>query len=65
MYHPARPLLNWCLQLSHLAVWAVSPLLQAMALMAGPAGANHAVRAYCLRSLQATPPEQVGLHWFL
>ena len=31
----AIPFLNWCLQLSHLAVWAVSPLLQAMALMAG------------------------------
>eukprot|EP00891_Asterochloris_glomerata_P007299 jgi/Astpho2/7299/e_gw1.00113.17.1_t len=47
-------------ELSHLAVWAVSPLLQATALMAGPAGANHTVRAYCLRSLQATPPEQVA-----
>lgn len=47
-------------QLTNLAVWAVCPLLQAMALMAGPAGAQPAVRAYCIRSLQATKPEEVS-----
>lgn len=47
-------------ELSNLAVWAVCPLLQAMALMAGSAGAQPAVRAYCIRSLQATKPEEVG-----
>ncbi|KAA6416579.1 MAG: phosphatidylinositol 4-kinase alpha-like, partial [Trebouxia sp. A1-2] len=41
-------------QLTNLAVWA------AMALMAGPAGAQPAVRAYCIRSLQATKPEEVA-----
>lgn len=46
-------------QLTNLSVWAVCPLLQAMALMAGPAGAQPAVRAYCIRSLQATKPEEV------
>ena len=48
-------------ELRNLAVWAVCPLLQAMALMAGAAGAQPAVRAYCIRSLQATKPEEVGL----
>ena len=47
-------------QLTNLAVWAVCPLLQAMALMAGQAGAQPAVRAYCIRSLQATKPEEVS-----
>ena len=47
-------------QLVNLAGWAVCPLLQAMALMAGAAGAQPAVRAYCIRSLQATKPEEVG-----
>lgn len=47
-------------QLTNLAVWAVCPLLQAMALMAGQAGAQPAVRAYCIRSLQATKPEEVA-----
>ena len=46
-------------QLTNLSVWSVCPLLQAMALMAGPAGAQPAVRAYCIRSLQATKPEEV------
>lgn len=46
-------------QLTNLSVWAVCPLLQAMALMAGQAGAHPAVRAYCIRSLQATKPEEV------
>ena len=46
-------------QLTNLSVWAVCPLLQAMALMAGQAGAQPAVRAYCIRSLQATKPEEV------
>ena len=48
-------------ELSNLAVWAVCPLLQAMALMADAAGAQPAVRAYCIRSLQATKPEEVRL----
>ena len=48
-------------QLSNLSVWAVCPLLHAMALMAGQAGAQPAVRAYCIRSLQATKPEEVCL----
>lgn len=47
-------------QLTNLAAWAVCPLLQAMALMAGQAGAQPAVRAYCIRSLQATKPEEVS-----
>ena len=47
-------------QLVNLAGWAVCPLLQAMALMAGQAGAQPAVRAYCIRSLQATKPEEVA-----
>lgn len=47
-------------ELRNLAVWAVCPLLQAMSLMAGAAGAQPAVRAYCIRSLQATKPEEVG-----
>ena len=46
-------------QLSNLSLWAVCPLLHAMALMAGQAGAHAAVRAYCIRSLQATKPEEV------
>lgn len=46
-------------QLTSLSVWAVCPLLQAMALMAGQAGAHPAVRAYCIRSLRATKPEEV------
>ena len=46
-------------QLANLSVWAVCPLLRAMALMAGQAGAQPAVRSYCIRSLQATKPEEV------
>ena len=52
-------------QLTNLSVWAVCPLLQAMALMAGQAGAHPAVRAYCIRSLQATKPEEVCSPWLL
>lgn len=48
-------------ELGHLAHWATTPLLQAMALMSGPAARHASVRAYALRSLHACPPEQVSL----
>ena len=46
-------------QLSALAYWAPSRLLQATALLTGAAGGHQAVRAYALRSLttMATPEE--------
>lgn len=43
-----------------LALWAPAPLLQALAMLGGPAGKVPAVRAYALRSLEACPPEAVA-----
>ena len=49
-------------QLSELAYWAPSRLLQATALLTGGAGSHPAVRAYALRSLTTTAvPEEVSL----
>ena len=49
-------------QLSELAYWAPSRLLQATALLTGAAGSHPAVRAYALRSLTTTAtPEEVSL----
>ena len=49
-------------QLSALAYWAPSRLLQATALLTGAAGRHKAVRAYALRSLTTTAtPEEVCL----
>jgi hypothetical protein len=47
-------------QLQHLAVWAPLPLLDALALAAGPAGRHPAVLAYVMRSLGACAPEDVA-----
>lgn len=48
-------------QLSALAMWAPSPLLQAAQLLAGEAGHHPAVRAYALRSLSSSSsPEEVA-----
>ena len=49
-------------QLSALAYWAPSRLLQATALLTGAAGGHQAVRAYALRSLTTmATPEEVSL----
>lgn len=42
-----------------LALWAPAPLLQALAMLGGPAGGVPAVRAYAVRSLEGCDPEQV------
>jgi len=49
-----------------LALWAPAPLLQALAMLGGPAGGVPAVRAYALRSLEGCDPEQVrGIGWLV
>ena len=47
-------------QLQHLATWAPLPLLEAIALAAGPAGHHTAVLAFVARSLDACKPEEVA-----
>ena len=46
--------------LSHLATWAPVDLLQAMSILASPAGRHPLVVAYVIKSLDACDPEQVS-----